>query len=106
MFFKTKRKFPKIFDFSNSLDKNVGLFSIDGYTIKRCGCNRFGGGVAVYMQDTTFDKCTVRADLPQSTLEALCMEDKPVRSAPFIVLAWYRPPNEALDISLIEESLQ
>ena len=68
------------------IDENVhdDLVSIDGYTIKRCDRNRFGGGVAIYIKDTIFDKCTVRADLPQSTLEALCIEVKPVRSAPFV----------------------
>ena len=91
------------------IDENVydDLVSIDGYAIKRCDRNRFGGGVAIYIKDTIFDKCTVRDDLPQSTLEALCIEVKPVRSAPFIVLAWYRPPNEAIDNSrFLEESLQ
>ena len=33
----------------------------------------------------------------QSTLEVLCIEVKPVRSPPFVVLAWYRSPNEAVD---------
>ena len=58
------------------IDKNVhdDLVSIDGYTIKRGDRNRFGGGVAVYIKDTIFDKCTVRVDLPQYTLEALCIE--------------------------------
>ena len=62
------------------IDKNVhdDLVSIDGYTIKRCDCNRNGGGVAVYIKDTLFDKCTVRNDLPKSMLEALCIEIKPV----------------------------
>ena len=91
------------------IDKNVldDLVSIDGYTIKRCDRNRFGGGVAVYIKDAIFDKCTVRAELPQYTLEALCIEVKPVWSAPFVVLAWYHPPNEAVgNFRLLEESLQ
>ena len=91
------------------IDKNVhdDLVSIEGYTIKRCDRNRFGGGVAIYIKDTTFDKCTFRDDLPQSTLEALCIEVKPVRSAPFVILAWHRPPNEAVDnFRLLGKSLQ
>ena len=91
------------------IDKDVhdDLVSIDGYTIKRCDRNRKGGGVAVYIKDAFFDKCTVRDDIPKSTLEALCIEVKPVRSAPFVILAWYHPPNEAVDnFRLLEESLQ
>ena len=91
------------------IDKNVhdDLVSIDGYTIKRFDHNRFGCGDAVYIKDTIFDKCTVRVDPPQYTLEALCIEVKPVRSPPFVVLAWYRHPNEAVEnFRLLEESLQ
>ena len=51
--------------------------------------------------------CAFLINLPQSTLEALCIEVKPVRSAPFVVLAWYCPPNEAVDsFHLLENSLQ
>ena len=83
------------------------LVSIDGYTIKRCDRSHNGGGVEVYIKDTLFDKCTVHDDLPKSTLEALCIEVKPVRSALFVILTWYRPRNEALDnFRLLEESLQ
>ena len=46
-----------------------------------------GGGVEVYIKDTLFDKCTVHDDLPKSTLEALCIEVKPVRDLHrFVVL--------------------
>ena len=44
-----------------------GLVNIEGYTIKRCDRSRNRGGVAVYLEDTLFDKCTVRKDLPKST---------------------------------------
>ena len=45
--------------------------------------------------------------VPVSSLEAVCIECKPVRSAPFIVFAWYRPPDESVDIfRQLEESLQ
>ena len=91
------------------IDENVhdDLVSIDGYMIERCDRNRNGGGVAIYIKDTLFDKCTVRVDVPKSTLEALCIEVKPVRSAPFFVLAWYRPPSEAFgNFRLLEECLQ
>lgn len=35
---------------------------------------------------------------PASSLAAVCVECKPVRSAPFIVVAWYQPPSESIDI--------
>ena len=83
------------------------LVDIDGFSIKRCDRNRNGGGVAIYVKDNLFDKCSVREDVPVSSLEAVCIECKPVRSAPFIVFAWYRPPDESVDIfRQLEESLQ
>ena len=63
--------------------------------------------MAIYVKDNLFDKCSVREDVPVSSLEAVCIECKPVRSAPFIVFAWYRPPDESVDIfRQLEESLQ
>ena len=58
------------------------LVDIDGFSIKRCDRNRNGGGVAIYVKDNLFDKCSVREDVPVSSLEAVCIECKPVRSAP------------------------
>ncbi len=91
------------------LDTNVDddLVSIDGFSIKRCDRNRSGGGVAIYINDALIDKCTVRDDIPVFSLEALCIELKPTRSAPFIVLAWYRPPNALNEVfNDLEKSLQ
>ena len=89
----------------NTIDDN--LVDIDGYTIKRCDRDRNGGGVAVYLKDTLLDKYTVREDVPKSFLELLCVEVKPVRAAPFLVMAWYRPPNVTADtFDLLENCLQ
>ena len=91
------------------LDVNIAdeLVGIEGYSIKRCDRNRNGGGVAIYIKDNLFDKCSLRNDVPVSSLEAVCVECKPVRSAPFIVFAWYRPPDESVDIfRQLEETLQ
>ena len=53
------------------------------------------------------DKCTVRKDLPNSSLESLCVEIKPARSAPFLVLAWYRPPDASNEIfDQLEKTLE
>ena len=53
------------------------------------------------------DKCTVRNDLPNSSLESLCVEIKPARSAPFLILAWYRPPGASGEIfDQLEKTLE
>ena len=89
----------------NTIDDN--LVNIDGFTIKRRDRDRNGGGVAVYLKDTLLDKFTVREDVPKSFLELLCIEIKPVLAAPFLVMAWYRPPNATADtFDYLEESLQ
>ena len=70
------------------LDKNIddGLVSIDAFSIRRCDRNRSCGGVAIYIDDALIDKCKVRDDVPNSSLEALCIELKPARSVLFVVL--------------------
>ena len=73
------------------------MVGIEGYTIKRCDRDRHGGGVAIYIKDTILDKSTMREDLPKSNLELVCIEIKPLRAAPFFVMAWYRPPNVSVD---------
>ena len=61
--------------------------SIPGYTVLRCDRNSHGGGVAIYLRDTlNFEH---RTNLKTDNLEML----KPKCSKPFILLAWYRPPN-------------
>ena len=90
------------------LDDSIddALLSIDGYSI-RCDRNRKGGGVALYIKDTILDECSIRKDLPESSLEALCLEVKSVRAAPFLIFAWYRPPNACMDIfHQLEESMK
>lgn len=82
------------------------LVNIDGYSIKRCDSNRNGGGIALYINDSTVDKCSIRVNLPESLLESWCLEVKPSRAAPFLVIPWYRPPNGCADIfRQLEESM-
>ena len=83
------------------------LVSIDGYSIKRRDRIRNSGGVALYIKDSIVDKCSIRVDPPESSLESLCLEVKPFRAAPFLVFAWYRPPNECAHIfRQLEECMQ
>ena len=90
------------------LDKSIddSLVGIEGYTLKKCHRDRHGGGVAIYIKDTLLDNFTVREDLPKSNLELVCIEIKPVRAAPFFVMAWYRPPNVSDGFDYMEECLQ
>ena len=91
------------------LDKSIddSLVNIEGYTIIRHDRDRHEGGVAIYLKDTLLDKTTVREDLPNSALELICVEIKPIHAASFVVLAWYRLPNVSFDIfNQIEECLQ
>ena len=98
-----------IFVNETKLDKNADddLGSIYGFSIRRCDCNHSGGGVAAYIDDALIDKCTVRNDVQNSSLEALCIEERPDRSTPFVVLAWYRPPDGSNEVvNDLEKTLQ
>ena len=91
------------------LDDSIddALIRIDSYSIKRCERNRKGGGVGLYIKYTILDKCSLRNDLPELSLEALCLEAKSVRAAPFLIFSRYRPPNAYGDIfRQLEESMQ
>ena len=71
----------------------------------RCDLNRQGGGVAIYVKDTISYK--IRDDLPIGGLEIVCIEVQLRCSSPFIVLAWYRPPNyDKLRLIELEQILQ
>ena len=48
-------------------------------------------GVSVYIGDSI--KYTLRSDIPIDDLEIICIEINPQKSKPYLVLAWYRPPN-------------
>ena len=63
------------------------LVSIDGYFIKRRDRNRNDGGVALYIKNSNVDNCSISVDLPESSLESLCLEVKPFPAAPFLVFA-------------------
>ena len=54
-----------------------------------------GGGVAIYIRDDL--RFLERNDLPNHTLELLCIEIRPFRSEPFNIVAWYRPPSDSID---------
>ena len=68
---------------------------MEGYQFDRYDRNRNGGGVAFYIRDSL--EVDIREDLPVSSLELRCIEVKPVRTKPFFVVSWYRPPSDLTD---------
>ena len=79
------------------LDNNVGneIISVEGFTLRRNDRNKHGGGVAMYIKEGI--KYIVRGDLPNHNLELICIEVQPLRSEPFNIVSWYRPPNAPID---------
>ena len=57
------------------------LLQIDGYRFARHDRNRDGGGVGFYISNTIV--ADVREDLPYFSLEAQCIEVKPVKAKSF-----------------------
>ena len=79
------------------IDDNLSdnLFKIEGYKFRRLDRNRHGRGIAFFCRDTF--KCDVRKDIPKSNMEILSAQITPQRASPFIILSWYRPPNEPFE---------
>ena len=79
------------------LDNNIGneIISVEGFTLRRNDRNKHGGGVAMYIKEGI--KYIVRGDLPINNLEPICIEVQPLRSKPFSIASWYRPPNAPID---------
>lgn len=71
------------------------LTNIDGYQHEREDRTANGGGVALYIREPI--QYTRRIDLPENDLELICVEIKPPKSRPYIVIVWYRPPSDPVD---------
>ena len=71
------------------LDNEItdNLLSIEGYSLHRKDRNRSGGGVAVYVRNSF--KHNRRTDIPDKSLELVCIEIEPIRARPFLIFAWY-----------------
>ena len=80
-----------------TLDNSVGneIISVEGFTLRRNDRNQHGGVVAMYIKEGI--KYIVRGDLPIHNLELICIEVQPLRSEPFNIVSWYRPPNAPID---------
>ena len=70
--------------------------NIPSYKSIRKDRNRNGGGVVIYVrQQISFPD---RNDLVSDSLEMICIEIERPHSKPFLLSAWYRPPNSELNI--------
>ena len=68
---------------------------IEGYSFMRLDRNRHGGGVTIYCCDTLeFRK---RDDIHIPTLEIVCIEIRPPRAKPYLVISWYRAPSDTVE---------
>lgn len=67
---------------------------IQGYQVIRRDRNRNGGGVAIYVRSVVNIK--QRNELVPNDLEAICIEVIKPKSKSFLVISWYRSPNQQL----------
>ncbi len=58
--------------------------------------NRFGGGVVVCIRE--IHSFYEQKDLNLDDLEMICIEICKPRSRPFLITAWYRPPNSEIKL--------
>ena len=68
------------------------LTIIPGYDHEQRERTCRGAGASFHIRDSV--KYTRRCDLPENNLELICIEIKPPKCRPFLVVDWYRPPND------------
>ena len=78
-----------------SSDIPDSIIAINDFELRRLDRNEHGGGVAFYIKDTINYK--VLDNLPEHSLELICLEIIPKNVQPFFVLCWYRPPASTVD---------
>ena len=66
-----------------------------GYQQERFDRTDKGGSILVYIRDSI--KYKPRLDIPENVLELICVEIEPLRSNSFLLLVFYRPPNDPID---------
>ena len=67
------------------------LVAIQGFSVFRKDRNRFGGGVAVHVQDNL--PANIRFDLMREDIEAICVQVHLPYLKPILVCCFYRPPS-------------
>ena len=73
------------------------LISIDKYFHERHDRNRCGGDVLIYIKDTIIYEKLQIDDTKLCDLETITIQLKPKCAKPFVIKAWYRPPNHKID---------
>ena len=76
----------------NSIDCQIT--DIAGFKQVRRDRSRHSEGVIFYVRDSM--RFILRNDIPNSNLELLCIEVQPHKSKPFLLIGWYRPPNDSI----------
>ena len=102
-----KQQYDKICINETMLDNTVAEYEvhINGYDIIRKDRNRNSGGVAIYIRNVI--NYRERYDLNENNLEAIALEISKPKSKPFLVSAWYRPPDSPIEIfTYFEEFLR
>ena len=83
--------------YETKIDNNISdqALEVEDYSVVRLDGTRHEGGVFIYCCDTLeFRKLD---DIPTLTLEMVCIEIKPPRAKPYLVLSWYRPPSDNVE---------
>ena len=70
--------------------------NIPSYKSIRKDRNRYGAGVVIYVREQISFRD--RNDLVSDSLEMICIEIERPHSKPFLLSAWYRPPNSERSI--------
>ena len=69
---------------------------ISGYVACRKDRNRYGGGVLLYVRNCFSFR--MRNEFISKQLEMVCIEIYRQYGKPFLVCAWYRPPNSNINL--------
>ena len=72
------------------------LTCIPGYEQVRLERSNHGDGVAIYIKGGIRFKH--RIDIPTNGLETVCIEVDSPKAKSFLVLAWYRPPSDTVEL--------
>ena len=72
------------------------LVNLPGYTCIHKDCNKCGGGVCVYIQNSI--NFARKLDFEDNDLEMITIEIKKPNSNPFLVTTWYRPPKSPVEL--------
>ena len=78
--------------FDNSVDCQIA--DIAGFKQVGNDRSRQGGGVTSFVRDSM--RFILRNGIPNSNFELLCIEVHPLKSKPFLLIAWYRPPDDPI----------